>query len=83
MQIYGSILHVSVYFLFMSQSCVIPGLVSSLLAVTLPDEFMYLWRMKDRNELYLTQTKQNFSPIKGQKRDKLAPFLSFSPFHLP
>lgn len=66
MQIYSSFLHVSLYFcLFASQSCVISGLISSLLGITLPDEFMYPWRMKDRKQLYLSQTKQNLFLIKG------------------
>lgn len=71
-----------IFCLFASQSYVIPVLVSSLVDVTLPDEFMYPWRMKDRNQLYLSQTKQNLSLIKGYKRDKLTQFISFSPFSL-
>lgn len=56
---------VYVFCLFVSQSYIIPGVVFSLLDDALPDEFMYPWRMKDRNQLYLSQTKQNFSLIIG------------------
>lgn len=65
MQIYISFLYVGIHFLFVSQSYVIPGVVFSLLDDALPDEFMYPWRTKDRNQLYLSQTKQNFSLIIG------------------
>lgn len=68
---------VYIFCLFPSQSCVIPGIASSLLDVTLPDEFMHPQGMKDRNQLYLSQTKKIMSPVKGYKGTNLLHFFIF------